>query len=118
MHCYYCNKDVPNTGKHCTYCGQPLEVKCIKCGKMRPNGIDFCPHCGSKTKEREEAERKKTKEDEIFQHNLFLAIGALVLTGVLWAILLYAQPIFGISSSLVHSIPIVLGLALYRSYSR
>ena len=100
MHCYYCNKDVPNTGKHCPYCGQPLEVKCMKCGKMRSNGIDFCPHCGSKTKERVETERKKAEEDEKFQHNLFLAIGSLVLWGVLWAVLLYAQPIFGISSGL------------------
>lgn len=28
MHCYY-NNDVPNLGKHCTYCGQPLEIQII-----------------------------------------------------------------------------------------
>ena len=78
----------------------------------------YLSHGGNMVKEMEDGERRIAEENDNFNHNLFLGIGALVLSGVLWAILIYIQPFLGIPTGIAHGLPIVSGLALYRSYSR
>jgi len=78
----------------------------------------YMSHGGGEIRVRKEKEERSKEEEEKFHHNLALGICSLVLFGILWAILSYVQPFFGFSESLVYGIPILSGLALYRSYSR
>lgn len=143
MHCYKCNKDVPDASKHCPYCGKPLEVRCLKCNKMTPNGtgfcshcgqptevqcekchkmiqngIEICPHCGNKTKEGEAAEIRRKQEDENYSYNLLLGIGSLVLAGVLWYVFSIMFPLFGLSSGKAGPFAGIIGWVTYLHYHR
>lgn len=50
MNCPYCNREIPDKAKFCSFCGEAIVQKtiCPKCGADLPDCSQYCLECGAK----------------------------------------------------------------------
>ena len=83
--CRRCGEKTYST-EDCSYCGEPLAVKCPSCGKLLPLQEHTCPHCGGRIKKYGKRRSRLSRPSRRLPSAAFLVVLLLALASLaIWA---------------------------------